>query len=81
MPNHYMYRDSMMPEMNDGYYNDWNARSDRRGRSSTTGRYISRNHETTVDHMIQKLEKMKMDAPSDATRMAIDRAIDELEAY
>ena len=81
MPNHYMYRDSMMPEMNDGYYNDWNTRSDRRGRSSTTGRYISRNHETTVDHMIQKLEKMKMDAPSDATRMAIDRAIDELEAY
>ena len=53
----------------------------RRGRSSTTGRYISRSNEATVDRMIHKLEDMRMDAPDSETRMAISRAINELEAY
>lgn len=65
-----MYPRRSMPEM-----------YQRRGRSSTTGRYISRNNGSTIDHMIHKLEDMRMDAPDSETRMAISRAINELEAY
>lgn len=75
---------SMMPDVRPYDYNygyDNGGYSERRGRSSTTGRYISRNHEGTVDHMIHKLEDMRMDAPDNETRMAIDNVISRLEAY
>lgn len=63
-----------MPEMSRGY-------SERRGRSNATGRYISRNNESTVDHMISSLEDMKSQAPDNDTRIAIDNLINKLEAY
>ena len=63
----------MMPDVDPMY-------SERRGRSATTGRYVSRNS-GAVDHMIQKLEHMKMDAPDRETEIAIDKVIDKLEAY
>ncbi len=54
---------------------------DRRGRSSMTGRYISRHSGNTVDGMIRKLENLKMDAPDADTKMAIDHVIERLEVY
>ena len=56
------YRDrSMMPEMRPYDYDDY---SERRGRSSTTGRYISRHgspdyDNEVIDNIIMKLENMK----------------------
>ena len=56
------YRDrSMMPEMRPYDYDDY---SERRGRSSTTGRYISRHgspdyDNEVIDSIIMKLENMK----------------------
>ena len=52
---------SMMPEMRPYDYNDY---SERRGRSSTTGRYISRHgspdyDDEVIDSIIMKLENMK----------------------
>lgn len=67
-------RPYMMPEM--GYMP--NGYSERRGRSATTGRYVSR-HGDPVEHMIDKLEDMRMEAPDEMTRKAIDRCIDKLE--
>ena len=59
---------------NDGY-------SDRRGRSMTTGRYISRHAAPEVDGMIHKLEDMRVEAPNSEIRMAIDNMIEKLENY
>lgn len=64
--NHY----DRMPEM-----------SRRRGRSSVTGRYISRASEPVVDRMVSRLEDMRHDAPDERSMRAIDRAIDTLENY
>lgn len=73
-----------MPEMysdrySDRYYND--GYSERRGRSSTTGRYISRHNAATADNMIRKLEMMRTEAPDSETMMAIDNVISKLEDY
>ena len=79
-PRHYpmrsMNRDRMpMPDMmyDRGY-------SERRGRDSM-GRYTSRSRGESVEHMIHKLEDLKMDAPDNHMRMAIDDMISKLEAY
>lgn len=53
---------SMMPEMRP--YDDHMSYSERRGRSATTGRYISRhagngNDDMVIDDIIAKLENMK----------------------
>ena len=72
------------PMMHYPYYDDGAGHySDRRGRSMTTGRYISRHDgiNETVDSMISKLEHMKSDAPDRDTMMAIDNVIRKLEAY
>ena len=53
----------------------------RRGRSATTGRYISRHDGSSVDKMIRKLEMMKYDAPDSETMTAIDNVISKLEDY
>lgn len=75
-----MYRQSMMPDVmrNDYQMND--RYSERRGRDSM-GRYTSRSHGETVDHMIRELEDMRLDAPDEKTRMAIEHTIQKLEAY
>lgn len=66
----------------DGYEHGYNdAYSERRGRSMTTGRYISRHAAPEVDGMIHKLESMKYDAPNNEIRMAIDNMIEKLENY
>lgn len=54
--------------------------SSRRGRSSMTGRYVSRSGDA-VDSMIRKLEHMRMEAPDEESRRAIETAIDKLENY
>lgn len=85
-----------MPDMNSGYsemypyyYNDRmysdrgysDGYSDRRGRSASTGRYISRHNGLEVENMIHKLEAMRPEAPDNETKMAIDNVIRKLEAY
>lgn len=65
------YRHNMMPDMNGSY---------RRGRSMTTGRYVSRRN-ATADMMIGKLEDLLRDAPDMETREAIECALDKLEKY
>lgn len=70
----YPNRMSRMPEMSYGY-------SDRRGRNMHNGQYISRNDYSTHDdvyYALDKLESMRMEAPDERTRRAIDLAIDEL---
>lgn len=77
-----MSRHYPMPEMDYGYgygYDDGRY-SSRRGRSSTTGRYVSRSGDA-VDSMIKKLDRMRMEAPDEETRKAIETAIDKLENY
>lgn len=61
----------MMPEMD---------MPTRRGRSMTTGRYVSRRN-ATADMMIGKLEDLLRDAPDMETREAIECALDKLEKY
>ena len=76
-----MSRHYPMPEMDYGY-NDgryMSNRSYRRGRSSTTGRYISRHD--GVDFMIRKLEDLLHGMPDPETREAIECAIEKLEEY
>lgn len=75
-----MYRQSMMPDVmrNDYQMND--RYNERRGRDSM-GRYTSRSRGETVDHMIRELEDMRLDAPDEKTRMAIEHTIQKLEAY
>ena len=74
-----------MPEMSTTmpYYND--GYSERRGRNQRNGQYMSRNdysrHGDAVDGMIDKLEAMRMEAPDQETRRAIDRCIEKLENY
>lgn len=70
----------MMPEMEygSGSYND--GRSYRRGRSATTGRYVSRRN-AIADMMIDKLEDLLRDAPDMETREAIECALEKLEQY
>lgn len=53
----------------------------RRGRSATTGRYVSRADAPVVDRMVSRLEDMRHDAPDERSMRAIDRAIDTLENY
>lgn len=78
-----MSRHYPMPDMGYGYgYDDgrYSSRySSRRGRGSN-GRYVSRSGDG-VDSMIRKLENMKMEAPDDETRYAIDLTIEKLENY
>ena len=77
----YAYR---MPEMYPVYANDYQMMypySERRGRSATTGRYISRNDGSSVDKMIRKLEQIKSEAPDHETMIAIDNVISKLEDY
>ena len=62
----------------DGYTDSY---SERRGRSMTTGRYISRHAAPEVDGMIHKLEGMRVEAPNSEIRMAIDNMIEKLENY
>lgn len=62
---------------NDGYMD--RGYSERRGRSMSTGRYISRHDAGTQERMIRKLEDMKLEAPDNETKMAIDHVIDKLE--
>ena len=71
----YMPYRRRMPDMYPKRY------SERRGRSATTGRYISRHDGSSVDKMIRKLEMMKNDAPDSETMMAIDNVISKLEDY
>lgn len=54
--------------------------SSRRGRSSVTGRYVSRSGDQ-VESMVRQLERMRMEAPDEATRSAIECALDRLESY
>lgn len=54
--------------------------SSRRGRSSITGRYVSRSGDP-VESMVRQLERMRMEAPDEATRSAIECALDKLENY
>ena len=68
-----MSRHYPMPDMDYRY-------SSRRGRSSMTGRYISRSGDA-VDSMIRKLEHMRMEAPDEETRSAIECALDRLDNY
>lgn len=82
------YSQRGMPELySEGYpmthypYYDDGRYSERRGRSSMTGRYISRHSGSTVDNMIGKLESMKSEAPNHETMMAIDNVISKLENY
>ena len=65
-----MSRRHMMPDM---YY-------DRRGRSATTGRYVSRRADA-VDTIVRKLETMLNGNPDEETRDAIEFAIEKLENY
>jgi len=53
----------------------------RRGRSSMTGRYISRSNGNTVNSMIHRLEDMRYEAPNSDVESAIERVISRLEAY
>lgn len=69
----YGYSEARNRSYGDGY-------SERRGRDSM-GRYTSRSRGESVDHMIHKLEDLKMDAPDNRMRMAIDDMISKLEAY
>lgn len=62
-------------------YNHMPDVSMRRGRSATTGRYVSRADSPTVDRMVSRLEEMKHYAPDERSMRAIDRAIDTLENY
>lgn len=78
MPMRRSYR-SYNRSFDDGYYD--RGYSERRGRSMTTGRYISRHDTSTQERMIRKLEDMKLDAPDDETKMAIDHVIDKLERH
>lgn len=48
--------------------------------SSRRGRYVSRSGDA-VDGMIRKLEHMRMEAPDEESRRAIETAIDKLENY
>lgn len=76
-----MSRHYPMPEMDYGY-NDGryvSNRSYRRGRSNTTGRYISRHD--GADFMIRKLEDLLHGTPDPETREAIECAIEKLEEY
>ena len=68
-------------DYSDRYYSDGPRYSDRRGRSPMTGRYISRHAAPEVDGMIHKLESMRMDAPDEDIRMAIDKMSEKLENY
>lgn len=70
-----------MPDMDYGYDDGrYSSRySSRRGRGSN-GRYVSRSGDA-VEGMIRKLEHMKMDAPDEETRYAIDLTIEKLENY
>lgn len=68
-----MSRHYPMPDIDHRY-------SSRRGRSSMTGRYISRSSDA-VDSMIRKLEHMRMEAPDEESRHAIEVALDKLENY
>lgn len=72
------YNDGYNRSYNDGYNDGY---SDRRGRSMTTGRYISRHAAPEVDGMIHKLEDMRVEAPNSEIRMAIDNMIEKLENY
>ena len=81
------FNPNRMPEMSNmypygfPYYND--GYSERRGRNQRNGQYISRNgysrHDDTVNSMIGRLESMRMEAPDEMTRRAIDRCIEKLE--
>lgn len=75
----YMPYRRRMPDMYPKRYSE--RYSERRGRSATTGRYISRRDGSSVDKMIRKLEMMKNDAPDSETMMAIDNVISKLEDY
>ncbi len=75
----YMPSRRRMPDMYPKRYSE--RYSERRGRSATTGRYISRHDGSSVDKMIRKLEMMKNDAPDSETMMAIDNVISKLEDY
>lgn len=75
----YMPYRRRMPDMYQKRYSE--RYSERRGRSATTGRYISRHDGSSVDKMIRKLEMMKNDAPDSETMMAIDNVISKLEDY
>ena len=72
------YSERMMPMRRSYMDRDY---SERRGRSMTTGRYISRHDTGTQERMIRKLEDMKLDAPDNETKMAIDHVIDKLERH
>ena len=75
----YMPYRRRMPDMYPKRYSE--RYSERRGRSATTGRYISRHDGSSVDKMIRKLEMMKYDAPDSETMTAIDNVISKLEDY
>jgi len=51
----------------------------RRGRDARTGRYISR--DSSYDDMINKLDRMRSNAPDERTRRMIDRWVDEADRY
>ena len=50
-------------------------------RYSKRSRHMSRSSMNAVDRMMAKLEDMRLDAPDEDTRMAIDNVIAKLEAY
>ena len=48
--------------------------------SSRRGRYVSRSGDP-VESMVRKLERMRIEAPDEETRSAIECALDRLENY
>lgn len=68
-----------MPDMRMHYNNSDYA--DRRGRSSMTGRYISRSDRSSVNSMIHRLEDMRYEAPNSDVESAINNVISRLESY
>ena len=76
----YSERSYRGPHMGRTYYPREMDYSSRRGRSSITGRYVSRSGDP-VDLMVRQLERMRMEAPDEATRSAIECALDKLENY
>lgn len=74
------YRGSYRGQSEDGSYDGGSYESSyRRGRSMTTGRYISRaSGRYSRDGMREKLEEMMENAPDDHTRQEIQRLIDKM---
>ena len=79
------YRGSYRGAYNDGSYDgSYDGGSYRRGRSATTGRYISRSSSrysreySGHDGMREKLEELMEDAPDEQTRQELQRLIGKM---